>query len=90
MKGVNRIRSLVRGESYTLTLHVLHKLQRLDLSILDLEGIVLQGRAVERQRDDEHRGWKYLFEGRVRGDAFAVVVRCQRRDMLIFVTIYAL
>ena len=49
--SIARIRELIRSLKYVVTLHASEELEDDNLSILDLESIVLTGQIIERQRD---------------------------------------
>jgi hypothetical protein len=88
---LRRMRRLVQRGEYVLTLHVLRKLRREERTVFDLESVVLRGTLVERQRDREWPGWKYVVEGATRtGSAGAVVVRFTAGGKLVFITFYPL
>ena len=52
---IARIRALVRALNYVVSIHAADELQDDNLSILDLENVVLSGRIIERQRDRQTR-----------------------------------
>ncbi len=60
--SISRIRALVRSLSYVVSLHAVGELEDEDLTILDLENIILTGRIVERQKDRQTRETKIVTE----------------------------
>ena len=84
-----RIRALVRALNYVVSIHAADELQDDNLSILDLENIVLTGRIIERQRDRQTREAKVLIQGRtLDGDAAEAVVKVGPTGTLFFITVY--
>jgi len=52
-----------------------------ELSVLDLERVLLTGDIIQRQRDQKGGEWKYLVRGKPTGGVDVVVVtRCYRQD----------
>ena len=84
-----RIRNLVRALNYVVSIHAADELQDDNLSILDLENIVLTGRIIERQRDRQTREAKVLIQGRtLEGNAAETVVKIGPTGTLFFITVY--
>lgn len=60
-----------------------------DLTILDLESIVLNGQIVERQHDRKTNETKYLINGRtLEGCEAETVLKIGFTGALIFITVY--
>jgi len=86
---INRIRDLVRLLNYVVSLHAAEELEDDNLTILDLENIILAGRTVERQRDRQTRETKVLIQGHsLDGRAAEVVVKVGLTGALYIVTVY--
>ena len=86
---ISRIRDLVRALNYVVSIHAADELQDDNLSILDLENIVLTGRITARQRDRQSRETKVLVQGvALDGDAAETVVKIGPTGTLIFITVY--
>ena len=84
-----RIRNLVRALNYVVSIHAADELQDDNLSILDLENIILTGRIIERQRDRQTREAKVLIQGRtLDGNAAETVVKIGPTSTLFFITVY--
>ena len=60
---ITRLRQLIRTLSYVVSNHAADELEDDQLSILDLESIVLTGQIVERQRDRQTRETKFVIQG---------------------------
>ncbi len=86
---LGRMRRLLRGSQYVLTVHGLEAMEDDELTILDVERCLLTGRIVERQRDRERREWKYLVQGQaVDGTPMVVVAKIGRTRRLVILTVY--
>ena len=86
---IARIRDLVRALNYVVSIHAADELQDDNLSILDLENIVLTGRITERQRDRQTRETKVLIQGvTLDGSTAETVVKVGPTGTLIFITVY--
>jgi len=86
---LERMRKLLRGSQYLLTVHGVEAMEDDELTILDVERCLLTGRIVERQRDRQRREWKYLVQGRaIDGTAMAVVAKVGRTRRLVILTVY--
>jgi hypothetical protein len=87
---IKRIRELVRALDYVVSLHAAEELQDDNLSIVDLENIILTGEVVERQRDAKSREVKCVVRGdSLKGVAAGVVVKIGPTGKLFVVTVYA-
>ena len=86
---LERMRKLLRGSQYVLTVHGLEAMEDDELTILDVERCLLTGRIVERQRDRERREWKYLVQGQaVDGTPMVIVAKIGRTRRLVILTVY--
>ena len=84
-----RIRDLVRSLNYVVSIHAAEELEDDNLTILDLENIVLTGRIVERQKDRQTHETKVLIRGRSLDDRDAeAVVKAGLTGALYIVTVY--
>jgi len=52
---LNRIRDLVRSLNYVVSIHAAEELEDDNLTILDLESVLLTGQIIKRQRDRRTR-----------------------------------
>lgn len=86
---ISRIRHLIRTLSYVVSTHAAEELEDDNLSVLDLENIVLTGQIIERQRDVKTREAKYVIAGTtLEDDAAEAVVKIAPTGRLIVITVY--
>lgn len=87
--SIARIRELIRSLKYVVTLHASEELEDDNLSILDLENIVLTGQIIERQRDRETQEVKCVISGiALDGVAGEVIGKIGPTGRLIIITVY--
>ena len=87
--SIAQFRHLIRTLSYVVSTHAADELEDDNLSILDLENIILTGQVVERQRDRATREVKYVIQGAtLQGTAGEVVAKLGANGKLIVVTVY--
>jgi Domain of unknown function (DUF4258) len=86
---ISYIRECIRSLNYVVSLHAAEELDDDNLSILDLENIILTGEVAERQRDRRTREVKSVVRGiTVAGDEAEVVVKVGPSGTLVVVTVY--
>jgi hypothetical protein len=86
---IRRIRGLVRSLNYVVSLHAAEELEDDNLTILDLENIVLTGRVVGRQKDRQTRETKVVIRGRtLDGREAEAVVKVGPTGALYVITVY--
>lgn len=84
-----RFRQLIRTLSYVVSTHAAEELEDDDLSILDLENVVLTGQIQERQRDVKTREVKYVIAGNTLDGSLAeAVVKVGFGGKLVVITVY--
>jgi len=84
---ISRLRQLIRSLTYVVSTHAAEALEDDNLSILDLENIVLTGQ--ERQRDAQTREVKCVVAGvTLDGSAAEVVVKVGSGGKLVVITVY--
>ncbi|MCP5290582.1 MAG: DUF4258 domain-containing protein [Burkholderiaceae bacterium] len=89
MVTIAQLRHLIRTLSYVVSTHAADVLDDDNLSILDLENVVLTGSIVERQRDRATRETKYVIRGAsLEGISGEVVAKIGRSGQLVIITIY--
>ena len=89
--SITHLRHLIRMLSYVVSTHAADELEDDNLSILDLENVVLTGQIVERQRDRNTRETKYVIQGRTRdGTAAEAVAKVGHTGRLFVITIYVI
>ena len=85
---IAHLRHLIRTLSYIASTNAADELEDDNLSILDLENIILTGQIIERQRDRTTRETKYAIQGAtLEGDA-GEVVKVGHGSKLVVITIY--
>ena len=86
---ISRFRHLIRTLNYVVSTHATEELEDDNLSILDLENIILTGQITERQRDTRTREVKCVVAGiTLDGSSAEVVVKVGFTGKLIVITIY--
>lgn len=86
---ISQIRQLIRTLNYVVSTHAAEELEDDNLSILDLESIVLTGQVAERQRDSQTREVKCVVAGvTLDGSAAQAVVKVGVTGKLIVITVY--
>ena len=89
--SIAHLRQLIRTLSYVVSTHAAEELEDDNLSILDLENVVLTGQITERQRDRVTRETKYVIQGNtLDGNATEVVAKIGRSGRLFVITIYVI
>ena len=87
--SIARIRELIRSLKYVVSLHASEELEDDNLSILDLENVVLTGEIIERQRDRNTRETKCVIQGStLDGTAAEVVAKVGHTGRLFIITVY--
>jgi len=88
---IHQLRKLIRTLNYVVSTHATEELEDDELSILDLENIVLTGKIIERQRDLKTREIKNVVTGvTLDGSEAQAVVKIGLTGKLIIITVYAL
>ena len=86
---IAHLRQLIRTLSYAVSTHAADELEDDNLTILDLENVVLSGQIVERQRDRSTRETKYVVQGStLDGTAAEVVAKVGHTGKLFIITVY--
>ena len=86
---ISQFRHLIRTLNYVVSTHAAEELDDDDLSILDLENIVLTGEISERQRDAQTREVKCVVAGITRdGTTAEAVVKIGFTGKLVVITVY--
>ena len=88
---LNRMREKIRKRQYIMTYHARREMHYDDLTIYDIERVILTGKILERQKDIATGEWKYRIAGKtVEGGKIEVVAKLSPTDKLVIITIYAL
>lgn len=86
---IAKFRALIRSLSYVVSLHAAEELEDDNLTILDLESIILSGEIVERQRDAQTREVKFLIRGlTLKGGTAEAAIKLGPTGRLIVITVY--
>ena len=86
---LQRMQEKVRSLDYVMTLHAEDEMEDDDLSILDVEHVILTGEIIERQQDQETGERKYLIAGNTLvDDPIIVVAKLALVGNLIIITVY--
>lgn len=87
---ISQFRHLIRTLNYVASTHAAEALEDDDLSILDLENIVLTGQVTDRQRDPQTREVKCVVTGvTLDGSVAEAVVKIGFTGKLIVITVYS-
>ncbi|MBI5792988.1 MAG: DUF4258 domain-containing protein [Rhodocyclales bacterium] len=88
---ISQLRHLIRTLNYVVSTHAAEELEDDNLSILDLESIILTGKISERQRDAQTRESKIVVSGvTLDGHHAQTVVKVGFTGKLIVITVYVL
>ena len=86
---LQRMREKVRALDYVMTIHAEEEMEDDDISILDVEHVILTGEIIERQQGQETGEWKYLIAGNTLTDApIIVVAKLALTGTLVIITVY--
>ena len=89
--SIAHLRQLIRTLSYAVSTHAADGLEDDNLTILDLENVVLSGQIVERQRDRNTRETKYVIQGgTLDGTAAEVIAKVGHSGKLYIITVYVI
>ena len=87
--SINAIRQRVRSLNYVVSTHAAEELDDDDLTILDLESIILTGEIITRQRDRQTHEAKVVIAGStLDGRAAESVVKLGFSGRLVVITVY--
>ena len=87
--SIRRIRDCIRTLNYAVSLHAAEELDDDNLTILDLETIILTGKITERQRDHKTREIKFVIRGRtIEGQSAETIVKFNQIGTLFVITVY--
>lgn len=84
---IDRLRDKVRAGEYVVPFHAADQLGDDEISIFDVENVILTGEIIERQRDANTRERKYVIEGKtLEGDAARCVIKVSPTRRLVIIT----
>lgn len=86
---ITRIRECVRSLNYVVSIHAAEELDDDNITIFDLENIILSGEIIERQRDTRTREVKCVVRGLTLDERHAeTVVKIGPTGKLFVITVY--
>jgi hypothetical protein len=86
---LKEMREKVRTRQYIMTLHAEDEMEDDELSIFDIESVILTGEIVERQKDQQPDQWKYILSGScLSGKVACVVGRISITGKLVIITVF--
>ncbi len=84
-----QMREAIRTRNYIMTLHAEEEMNDDNLSIFDIERIILTGSIIEQQKDRATEESKYLIEGdSITNGSAVVVAKMSIAGKLIIITVY--
>jgi len=85
------MREKIRTNQYVMTLHAEEEMNDDQLSIYDVESVILNGEILERQKDPITAEWKYRIKGKTidRVDV-EVITKISPTGKLVIITVYIL
>ena len=87
--SISHLRHLIRTLSYVVSTHAADELEDDNLTVYDLESIILTGQITERQRDKATRETKHVVHGAtLDGRAAEVVAKVGHAGKLFVITVY--
>jgi hypothetical protein len=85
----DKMREKIRKLDFVMTVHAEEEMENDGLSIFDIEGGILSGEIVERQKDTETGEWKYLIGGKtLDDDDIMIVAKIGPTEKLVIITLY--
>ncbi|WDN88977.1 hypothetical protein BuS5_01945 [Desulfosarcina sp. BuS5] len=86
---LKQMRERIRTRKYVMTFHTEEEMADDNLSIFDIERVVLTGKIVKRQKDKSTKEWEYIVEGKIISTSMAVVVgKLSITGKLVIITVY--
>ena len=86
---LQQMRDMIRTNAYIMTIHAEEEMDDEDLSIFDVERILLTGEIIERQRETGTAESKYRIRGKTVGENEGEVIgKISLTDKLVIITIY--
>ena len=86
---LKQMRERIRTRQYVMTFHCEEEMADDNLSIFDIERVILTGKIVVRQKDQKTKEWKYIVEGEtISVDMAVVVCKLSITDKLVIITVY--
>jgi hypothetical protein len=86
-RTIDRLRDKIRAGEYVVPVHAADELDDDEISIFDVENIILTGQVIERQRDAQTRERKYVIRGEtLDGEAACSVVKIGPTGTVVVIT----
>jgi uncharacterized protein (UPF0218 family) len=86
---LKQMREKIRTRQYVMTIHAEEEMAGDNLSIFDVERVVLTGSIVERQKDQDTAEWKYLVEGgTISGNLAIIVAKISITGKLVIIAVH--
>lgn len=86
---LNQMRNRIRTRQYVMTLHAEEEMEDDELTILDVESVILTGAIFQRQKDATTGEWKYIIRGQsLGGERAEAVGKLGPTGQLVFITVY--
>ena len=86
---LKQLREKVRARQYVMTVHADDETDEDGLTIFDVESVILSGKIIERQKDQNTGEWKYLVRGEsLAGESVITVGKISPTGKLVFVTVF--
>jgi hypothetical protein len=86
---LNQLREKIRTRQYVMTIHADEEMDEDELSIFDVESVILSGKIIERQKDQSTGEWKYLVKGEsLAGESVVTATKIGPTGKLILITVY--
>jgi Domain of unknown function (DUF4258) len=86
---LQHIQAKIRTLDYVMTVHADEEMDDDELSILDIEQVILTGQIIERQRDRATGEWKYVITGQTPDPLNVMVVaKLSPTDTVVIITVY--
>ncbi len=86
---LKEMREKIRTRQYIMTLHAEDEMEDDELSIFDVESVILTGEIVERQKDQQLDQWKYVLAGScLSGEVACIVGRLSITGKLVIITVF--
>lgn len=84
---IDRLREKIRAGAYVVPFHAANELDDDEISIFDVETIILTGEIIERQRDAQTRERKYVVKGEtLDSEAACCVVKIGPTGQIVVIT----
>jgi hypothetical protein len=83
------MRDKIRKREYIMTIHAEEEMDNDELSIYDVECVILNGKILERQKDKNTAEWKYKIYGpTISNNEAEVIVKLSPTGKLVIITVY--